>query len=329
MNIRVLTAEDVRASLPMATAIEAMKQAYIQFSLGQASVPLRTRIDVSAHEGLALFMPAYLGSSGEMAVKILCVYPRNAQKRLPTIHALVLALDAETGRPLALLEGASLTAIRTGAASGAATDLLARPESHAAAIFGSGVQARTQLEAVCTVRMIEKVWIYSIDLPGAEAMVREMRGRPPVPDVVTIAGSPAEAVREADIICTATVSSTPVFDGRDLRPGTHINAIGSYTPTMQEVDAETIRRALVTVDSREAVLAESGDLIVPIQEGLIESDWIHAELGEIASGRKPGRTGPDQITLFKSVGLAVQDAMAAHRALIGAQATGLGSVIEL
>ena len=212
-------------------------------------------------------------------------------------------------------------------ASGAATDALARPDAAVAAIFGSGVQARRQLEAVCTVRSIRRVLIYS--LAGAEAFVEEMAGQGPIASDVTIARSPREAVAEADVICAATTSRTPVFDGRDLRPGAHVNGIGSFTPQMQEIDAETVRRARVVVDSYEAALAEAGDLIIPLQDGTISRDHIAAELGEVLAGAKPGRTSPGQITFFKSVGVAVQDAMAAGLVVRNGAALGLGTVVSL
>jgi len=329
MHLRILSAEDVRKALPMATAIEAMKQAFGQYSAGRAIVPLRVRLEGASENSAALFMPAVLRDTGEMAVKVVTVYPTNLALGLPTIHALVLALDAQSGRPLALLEGASLTAIRTGAASGAATDLLARNDARTLAIFGSGAQARTQLEAVCTVRSIERAWIFSLDLPGANAMVEQMAGKGPVPDSLVIAATAGQAVAEADVICTATTSSTPVFDGADLRPGTHINAIGAFTPTMQEVDSTSVRRAVVFVDAREAAWAEAGDLIIPMQRGEISADKVKGELGEVVNKTILGRESPAQITLFKSVGLAVQDAVAAGRALAEAQRTGIGSTISL
>jgi ornithine cyclodeaminase len=274
-------------------------------------------------------MPAHLWSTGDLAVKLVCVYPRNVERGLPTIHALVLAIDESTGAPVAVIEGAALTAIRTGAASGAATDLLARPECETAAIFGAGVQGRTQLEAVCTVRTIRSVWVYDQDAGRAEAFRREMAGRGPIPERLQVARSPHEAVADADIVCTATTSSSPVFQDRDIRPGTHINAVGAFTPAMCEVDPATVKRSLIVVDSREAVLAEAGDLIQPIKAGLITADDFHAELGEIAARARPGRTDPRQITLFKSVGVAVQDAAAAARALSGAKARGLGRTLDL
>ena len=328
MELRVLTALDVERALPMDVAIEGMKQAFAQFSASQVDMPMRSRIQ-AGERGVALFMPALARQTQDLALKVVSVFPANQKLGKPTIHALVVALRAETGEPIALLEGAALTAIRTGAASGPATDLLARPQASQAAIFGSGAQARTQLLAICTVRPIQRAWIYSLDRPGAQAFIAQMAGRGPIPQDLRLANSPREAVSQADIICTATTSNTPVFAGEDLQPGTHINAIGSFTPTMQEIDLQTLQRSLVVVDSRQAVLAEAGDLIVPIQAGQYEPQAIHAELGEIVLGERPGRRDPQQITLFKSVGLAVQDAVAAGLALRRAAKAGIGTVIRL
>jgi ornithine cyclodeaminase/alanine dehydrogenase-like protein (mu-crystallin family) len=329
MEIRVLNASEVRQALPMASAIEAMKEAFSPLSNGKATVPIRSHVEVKRHEGITLFMPALLHESQDLAIKIVSVFPRNFERGLSTINALVVAIDTETGMPTAVMEGASLTAMRTGAASGAATDLLARNEAKTVAIFGSGVQARTQLEAVCTVRHIQEVRVYSLDEPGTRSYTEEMGGFGPIPENIQIAESPGEAIDEADIICTATTSSTPVFDGKDLKPGAHINAVGSFTPEMQELDVETVKKSLVVVDSREAALIEAGDLIIPIKSGEITPEWIHAEIGELVTGVKPGRTDPHQITLFKSVGIAVQDAISASLALTEAEEAGLGKIIRL
>lgn len=324
--LRFLSAADVVQALPMAAAIEGMKQAFAQLSADKADVPLRARVQSA---GTTLVMPAYLSATNDLAVKIVSVFPGNAQKDLPTIHALVLALDAETGQPIALMEGGSLTAIRTGAGAGAATDLLARVSSRVAAIIGSGVQARTQLEAICTVRDIQRVYVYSPTRAHAEAFADEMAGQHPIPDDVIVAESAQEAVQEADIICAATTSSTPVFDGNHLKPGVHVNGVGSFAPDMQEVDLTTIRRALVVVDSREAVLAEAGDLIIPLENGDLAPEHIHAELGDIVNGTRPARDNDEQITYFKSVGVAVQDAIAADIALRHAEKMNLGQVLSL
>jgi len=328
MELRILNADEVRRALPMAEAVEAMKRAFGLLSAGEVSMPLRSRIEIAEAQATALFMPAY-GPGAGLAVKIVSVFPRNPGAGLPTIHAVVIVLDARSGAPIALLEGASLTAIRTGAASGAATDLLARKDSRVAAVFGSGAQARTQLEAVCTVRQIEAAWVYGIDSPGVEAFVREMAGRGPIPRDLRIASSPEEAIAEADVICTATTSSTPVFPGRQVRPGTHVNAVGSYAPEMQEIDSDLVARALVVVDSRQAALVESGDLVIPLRQGRLRPEAIHAELGEIVKGARAGRTSDEQITLFKSVGVAIQDVVAAGAALKRAEEAQIGLAVYL
>ncbi len=331
MKLRFLSAQDVRRALPMAEAIAGMKAAYASLSTGQAVMPLRSHVSIAEHLGTTLIMPAYLPDAiaPSLAVKVVSVFPQNAQHGEPVIYGLVLALEAATGRPLAIMEGSALTAIRTGAASGAATDVLARTDTAVAAIFGSGVQARTQLEAICTVRPIQEVRIYSLVRDQAQTLAAELAGQGPIPVHMRVVDTPDEAVRDADVICTATTSRLPVFDGRSLSPGAHVNGVGSYLPIMQEVDVTTVQRSLVVVDSRTAVLAEAGDLIVPLQNGDIEASHIHAELGEILAGLKPGRTSPQQITFFKSVGLAVQDAVAARIVLHNALAANLGTEVDL
>ena len=325
--IRILSRQDVRQALPMRQAIEAVKRAFAQLSTGQANVPLRVALDVPRHNGVTLFMPGYLSVDDQMAVKIVSVFNDNPSQGLPLIHALVIVVDATTGSPVAVMDGTYLTALRTGAASGAATDLLARPDAHTAAVFGAGAQGRTQLEAVCAVRPIHQAWVYDVAPRQAAAYAEEMSQRLSLP--VRVAETPAQAVRQADVICTATTATSPVFADADVPPGTHVNAVGAYTPHMQEVPPETVLRARVVIDHRESSLAEAGDLLIPIEQGLMTEDHIYAELGEIAAGSKPGRASPDEITLFKSVGVAVQDVAAASAVLEAAQRLGLGAKIAL
>ena len=275
-------------------------------------------------------MPAYVQTQDDdsLAVKVVSLFPNNPERGLAFIQAAVLVLEPDTGRMLALLEGSSLTAIRTGAGSGAAIDLLARPESKVVAIFGAGTQARTQLEAACSVRHIEQAWVFDTSQEKAQAFAREMVGKLPIPADLQVATTPPQAIADADIICTATTANSPVFEDKDLKPGVHISAVGSYTPDMQEIPAATLARALVVVDSRIAALSETGDLVQPIHSGVFGEDHIHAELGEIVLENKPGRTFPEQITVFKSVGVAVQDAVAAQLTLQNAQVLGLGADVN-
>ena len=326
----ILSASDIRNALPMKEAIEAMKQAFAALSAGKADVPLRSRVSVLPYEGLCLFMPAFVNAEGSqaLAIKAVSVYNRNPQQGLPLIHAAVLVFEAHTGEPVALLEGTTLTSIRTGAAGGAAIDLLARPDSRNLAIFGAGVQGRTQLEAACSVRNIKKVRIYDSDSTRAQTMVQDCKELKNIPDDMKIADTPQAAVEEADIICTATTSTKPVFADGDVKPGVHITAVGSYTPEMQEVPGETVKRARVVVDSRSASLIESGDLIQPIKAGLFTDEHVYAEIGEIVLGRKTGRQSADEITYFKSVGIAVQDAVAAQLAMENARKWGLGQEVN-
>ncbi len=319
MKIRILSAADVNAALPMPKAITAMRRAFGQLSAGQSEAPLRARLAVE--KGVTLLMPAYLRQSREMGVKIVSVFAENPSLGLPVVNAAVLALDPQTGQPLALLEGNSLTAIRTGAGGGLAADLLARQNAATVALFGAGVQARAQLRALLAVRKITQVYLISRSRQSAEKLAAEIALWSDAPAVV-LAESPRQAVQNADIVITATTSATPVFDGADLKPGTHITGVGSYTPQMQEVDAASVLRAKVVVDSREACLAEAGDIIIP-------NAPIHAELGEIVNGQKPGRQSAEEITFFKSVGVAAQDAAAAAAALAEAERLGLGTVVNL
>ncbi|HUT37569.1 MAG TPA: ornithine cyclodeaminase family protein [Planctomycetota bacterium] len=326
-TLRFLSASDVVQALPMSEAIEAMKHAFRLLAAGQVVMPPRTHIEAAEPPGDALVMPSYVPADEAMGIKVVTVYRGNRASGLPVIQALMLVLDAATGSPVAVMDGTSLTAIRTGAASGAATDLLANPDASTVAIFGSGPQARTQLEAVCTVRSIRRARVLDPDAARAAAFALEMAERLGVP--IEPVPSSANALAEADIVCTATTSTVPVFADAELAPGAHINAIGSYKPAVREIPGETVRRARVVVDHRPAALAEAGDLLIPMVEGLIGREHIWAELGEILAGTRPGRQSPGQVTLFKSVGLAVQDLCAARRVLANARLRGLGSSLPL
>jgi len=329
VRLHLLSGSDVRQAITMREAVEVVKSAFAQLSMGQAQVPLRSALEVPDRGGVTLLMPAYLAASGGMGAKLVSVFPSNAPLGLPTIHALVVLVDYVTGKPEALLDGTYLTALRTGAVSGAATDFLARADACRVAVIGAGAQGRTQLAAVCAVREIERAWVYDVHGEAAAQFVRDLQGQPGMPPRLEATDSPSAAVREADVICTATTSSSPVFDSSEVRAGAHINAVGAFTPEMQEVDVATLREPRIVVDSRSACLAEAGDLLIPLGQGLIPAADGWTELGEIASGRSEGRRNASEITYFKSVGNAVQDVSVGQAVLEAARGLGLGVQVEL
>ncbi len=320
MSIRILSAADVRAALPMPKAIDAMRHAYGQLSAGKVTAP--PRLHLSTDKGVTLIMPAFLPERSEFGIKVVSVYDDNPILNLPRITATVLVLDPTTGSPKAFMDGASLTAIRTGAGGGLAADLLARKDAKKVGLFGAGVQARAQLQAVMAVRDIANVNLISRTQASAQQLATEISGWTDAPEVKLVP-TPQQVVADADIVICATTSATPLFDGNDLKPGTHITAVGTFVPEKREVDTITVRRAnRIVVDSREACLEEAGDLIIPNAQ-------IDAEIGEIVNGDKQGRQSNNEITFFKSVGVAVQDAVAASVILAEAEAKALGVLIEI
>lgn len=325
-----LTGRDVQALVPMTTAIELMKQVFSELSAGRTVSPLRVPIDVPAVEGVTLFMPASVPQAEGLGLKIVSVFPHNRKRNKPTIHAIVVLTSTETGEPLALLDGTFLTALRTGAVSGAATDLLARPDSTVLTVIGAGAQGITQAWAVGSVRPIERINVFDVNAASAASFAERLSAYDPdLAGKVRPVSDADRAVAESDVICTATTARRAVFADAAVRPGTHINAIGAFTPEMQEVPAATVGRAYVVVDAVAAALAEAGDLLQAINQGVIPDERISVELGHVANGTKPGRTAPDQITLFKSVGNAVQDIIVARYAVTAAERDGRGQHLEL
>jgi len=319
MKIMLLTAQDIEAALPMTAAIEVMRSAFGQLAAGDITMPLRSHLPTAG--GVTLVMPAYLHRSQDLGIKIVSVNQTNAPRGLPVVSAVVLVVDPETGIPVALLEGTCLTALRTGAVGGLAADILARPDATQVTLFGAGVQGRSQLEAVCCVRSITRANIVDPTEAAARRLSEEVATWPNPPKTRIIT-DPQQAIHSADIVIAATTSKTPLFDGRELQTGTHVTGIGSFTPEMQEIDATTVNRARVVVDQRDACLAEAGDLIK-------SGAGIDAEIGEIINGRQAGRSSAEEITFFKSVGVAVQDAAAAGAVLAAARKMNLGIEIAL
>ena len=324
MHLRILSAHDVREALPMSEAIDAMRVAFREVATGNARIPLRTPLRTDG--GVVLFMPGYLESSGGLAQKIGSVYNENPDRGLPAITGLVVVLDSETGVPLAVLEGGALTAIRTGAAAGLAADLLARPDSRVLAQFGAGGMAYDHVRAILAVRPIREVRIVSRSGQSCRRLAERLREEGVNAFSVR---DPGQAIRGADIITCVTPSLEPLFRDEDVSPGAHINLMGAYTPEMQEAPARTVMRARVFIDQLEAALAEAGDLLKPLAANQVEQTHFQRTIGDLLLGKVQGRTSDDEITLFKSVGLAAQDVAAAARALARAEAKGLGIRVEM
>jgi ornithine cyclodeaminase/alanine dehydrogenase-like protein (mu-crystallin family) len=294
-ELRVIGAEELRALLPMEAAVDTLEEAFR--TLDPAAGPLRTHVETP--RGSLLLMPAF-GEAG-VGVKIVTLTPANPARDLPFIHASYVLFDAETQAPEVVLDGSALTALRTAAVSGLATRHLSRPDARHLVLFGAGVQARSHLEAMCAVRPVTDVVVVSRSRGPAEDLVEECLRR----GLDAALGEP-RAVSQADLVCTCTTAEEPLFDGALLSPGAHVNAVGTSRPGARELDSETVRRARVVVETREVALAEAGDLLLAIQEGVIDGDHIAADLSELVRGAEVRRT-PDDVTVFKSVGMAFED----------------------
>jgi len=313
------------AHFTMGEAIECMSCAFAGLSAGTSVVPGRYVVD-SPDGGLTLLMkPAFSGDQRASGVKVLSQRNTGPVRGVPTITGIVLLFDSRTGELLAMLDGEFITAIRTGAAGGLATDLLAPEESRNLALFGCGAQGRTQLEAVCTVRPIERIWIFDTSRERAEFFLEEMGQR--IPAEIVIAHD-LSVLEEADIVCTATNATRPLFGREHIRPGTHINAVGSFKPHMQELDPELIRLSRIFLDDQSACIRESGDLVKAVLRFGNLDDQIIGGIGDLVLGKITGRTSPGEITLFKSVGTAIQDLAVADRIYQKSRKLGFGEEVR-
>ncbi len=320
-SVRVLSRDDIRQTVTMLQAIALMREAFASLSAGSVSVPVRGSVEMAPDRARGLIMPVYSSAMKRYGVKLVTLTDGNPVRGLPFIQGLMIVFDSETGTPLGLMDAGFVTALRTGAASGLATDLLARRDASVAVIFGAGTQARTQLEGIAGVRDLKKVYVFSLNEGDSRTFAGEMEARLGVNVVAT---AKRDVVSEADIICTATTSKEPVFRDEDLKAGVHINGIGSYKPEAREIPGETIARGTVVVDSRESALSEAGDLIIPMHQGLFKRESLHGEIGEVVLGKRRGRSTSDEITVFKSVGNAVQDLALSAAILKEAERLGLG-----
>ncbi len=326
----LLNRHEVESLLDMDCLVEALGPAMLELSAGRVSMPPRIVAQVPERRGLLAAMPVFLGSTQTLATKLVSVFPENAALGFPSHQAVILVFDAHTGSPHALLDGTAITALRTAAGSALATKLLARPEACTLAIVGTGVQAHAHAKVIPRVRPIKEIRVVGRNRARAVAMAEEIAPGSGIPTKAFQVGK--EAFAGADVICVTTHSAEPVLKGEWLEPGVHVNSVG-LNPNGRELDGEAVRRALVVVETRGAALAPppsgSNDLRWAIRGGLIGEEHIHAEIGELISGARAGRTSPDQITLYKSVGVAVQDAVAAHLVLEAAVQQGVGREIRI
>jgi len=322
----ILNRSEVASVLTMKDCMKAIEQAFAELASNTAVLPLRTAI--SPPDGISLYMPAYLIQMGALACKVVTVYKNNPSKHnLPTTIGKVLLQDPATGNVICIMDGGFLTAVRTGAASGVATNYLARKDAgQVAGIFGAGVQARMQLWAVAEARKLSRAYVYDLSEEAVKKFIAEMG---PKLDLEIIAAYSADEMMKCDILVTATSSASPLFDGNKVKDGTHINGIGSHTPNARELDSAIVKRSKFVGDSREACFKEAGDIMIPVNAGEIPAEHFYAELGELITGKKPGRVNDKEITLFKSNGLAIQDAATAKLVYDKAVAAGIGLNVEI
>ncbi len=336
----ILGREAVEKALPMSEAISVMAEAMRRYSAGLVTQPLRAILRPASESSMLAVMPAHVagpaGADGVAAggpaalsgfgLKAVMFNPGNPARGLPATVGGVLLLDPVTGVPAALLDGGTLTALRTAAVSGVATDALARPDAGDLAILGSGAQARSHLEAVALVRTLRRVRVWSRTPEHAEAFAGWARTRVTVP--VTVAATPGAALDGADLVCTTTATREPLVAAGHLAPGAHVNAVGASVADARELESAAVARCAVFVDSRESAFNEAGDLRAPLSEGLIVPEGIRAELGEVLLRRAPGRGSSEEITLYKSLGMAAQDIAAGFAALRNAQEHSLGTTVD-
>ena len=328
-RVLIVNQREVAQLLPMDACIEAMATAFVALTRGEAAMPLRQIVWRPDRTGALGLMPSRLereGGAGSLGAKIVTFFPKNEGTELDSHQGAVLLFEAERGRLLAVIDATSVTAIRTAAVSAVATRALARPDAKDLALVGSGVQARTHLEAIRAVRPLARVRVASLTPERAQAFARRESERLGL--AVTACASVREAVEGADVVCTVTSSRAPVVEGAWLAPGAHINAVGSSVAAARELDTAAVVRSRLFVDRRESALAEAGDFLIPRGEGAVSDAHIQAELGEVLTGAHPGRTARDEITLFKSVGLAVEDLAAARLIFATAQTRGAGTYVE-
>jgi len=326
MKVLLVNEVGVHELLPMDACVWLMRDALTALSRGDAVLPLRSKMFLPDQSGLLGLMPGYLGDPRSFGLKVVAVMPGNHGTPYDSHQGVVMLFGVEHGEPLAILDASAITAIRTAAASAAATDVLARSDAGDLALLGSGVQARTHLAAMKTVRPLRRVRVWSRNRANAERFASKEAKAAGVP--IEVAETAEAAVKGADLVCTTTSSREPVLQGAWLAAGAHVNAVGACFPNAREVDTEAVRRARLYTDCRESCLKEAGDFILPRNEGAIDDGHLVGEVGDVFLGRIPGRRSPNEITLYESLGVAVEDLAAAHAIHRRARETGAGTWLE-
>ncbi|HEY7714610.1 MAG TPA: ornithine cyclodeaminase family protein [Candidatus Binatia bacterium] len=323
----VLSEKQVQSLIDIEELISTLEKAHVQYSTGKAVMPVRLVVPLPEIQGRITSMPGFLNVDRALGMKVVTYFPDNPKGGLPGILATIMLFSAETGKLIATMDGSYITAIRTACASAMATKALANPQTPVLGILGAGVQARAHIEALTRVRSIERIRIYSPSGMGAPGIKNDMEPTVKIP--IEVARSAEEAVRDADLVATVTTAKQPIVNRQWLKSGAHINAVGSHRPDLREIDGATLARSKIVVDSREAVMAECGDILLAIKENNISSDSIHAEIGEVLAGVKSGRTSAGEITLYKSVGIAIQDVAAANLVYRKARELKIGTNVEI
>jgi alanine dehydrogenase len=320
----ILSEEQVRSLIDVEELIAALEQAHIQYSTGKAVMPVRLVVPLPQIQGRLTSMPGYLTEDKALGMKVVTYFHNNPEQNLSAILATVMLFSAATGKIIAIMDGSYITAIRTACASAMATRALANPETPVLGILGAGVQARAHIEALCRVRKLNQIKLYSPSGTSAANIKREFPGV-----AIDVAKSAEETVRNSDLVVTATTAQQPILKSEWLKPGSHINAVGSHRPDSREIDGPTVARSKVVVDSHEAIMTECGDILLAIKEKSITENHIHAEIGEVLAGTKPGRNSASEVTLYKSVGIAIQDVATAQLVYHKALELNVGTNVEV
>ena len=327
MSVLIADQDLVTELLPMEDAIGVMRRALTLLAEGDVMMPLRSMLHLPKGGAVMGLMPSYLGGLEAVGVKVIAEFPANFGSEYDTHQGVVLFFDTERGLLRAMVDATAVTAIRTAAVSGLVTDLLANPDAGDLAIIGAGTQAHTHLQAMAAVRPVRRVRVYSVPAESAATFADRESRRTGLK--IEVAASAEQAVEGADLICTVTTSHEPVVHGAWVSPGAHINAVGAYNPATRELDSALVAKSRLYADRRESLLNEAGEFLIPKGEGLFGDEHIVGEIGEVLTGKARARTSPQEITLFKSLGIAIEDLAAAHYVYEAAKARGLGQWVEI